>query len=49
MILEVKMLDVVEVLGWCDCTWSAVVKPVGTAHPCAIIIMSNQHLDMPHL
>ncbi len=27
-ILEVKMLDV-EVLGWCCCTWSAVVRPVG--------------------
>ncbi len=27
-ILEVKMLDV-EVLGWCDYTWSAVVRPVG--------------------
>ncbi len=27
-ILEVKMLDV-EVLGWCGCTWSVVVRPVG--------------------
>ncbi len=27
-IVEVKMLDV-EVLGWCDYTWSAVVRPVG--------------------
>ncbi len=25
---EMKMLDV-EVLGWCDYTWSAVVRPVG--------------------
>ncbi len=24
-----KMLDVVEVLGWCGYTWSAVVRPVG--------------------
>ncbi len=28
MILEVKMLDM-EVLGWCDYTWSVVVRPVG--------------------
>ncbi len=27
-ILEVKMLDV-EVLGWCGCMWSVVVRPVG--------------------
>ena len=108
-ILEVKML-VVEVLGWCGYTWSAVVSPVGCTskfsetplemaygremniqfmgnssgghscippskpatsvalccviklhilewpfivaslrHTCAIIILSDQHLDMPHL
>ncbi len=27
-ILEVKILDV-KVLGWCGCTWSVVVRPVG--------------------
>ncbi len=106
-ILKGKLLDV-EVLGWCDYMWSAVVRPVGCTakfsetpletaysremniqftghscsqhaicmllrnivalccviklhilewpfivaslrHTCAVIMLSNQHLDMPHL
>ncbi len=57
-ILEVKMLDV-EVLGWCTSValccviklhileWPFIVASL--RHTCAIIMLSNQHLDMPHL